>query len=76
MNEALNLSVGQTVKVTFFANSAERVSDQGEKKTLEGVVVKEATFGERAQQYVVTLQTEKGYRSFPCHTVTSLTVLS
>ena len=72
--EAMHLKIGQNVKVTFFANSAERVSDQGMKKMLEGTVVKEATFGERAQQYVVTLDTAKGPRSFPCHTVTSLIV--
>jgi hypothetical protein len=74
MQDAFTLTIGSKVKVTFFANSSERHSDQGERKTLEGVVIKEATFGEKAQQYVVTLQTEKGFRSFPCHTVTSLVV--
>jgi hypothetical protein len=74
MQDAFSLTIGSKVKVSFFSNSGERKSDQGERKTLEGVVVKEATFAKTTQQYVVTLETAKGPRSFPCHTVTSLIV--
>jgi hypothetical protein len=76
MNEtlALSLTIGTKVKVNFFSNTGERKGDQGEKKTLEGVVIKEATLAKTTQQYVVTLETAKGPRSFPCHTVTSLVV--
>ena len=74
MNETLSLTIGTKVKVTFFSNSGERKSDQGERKMLEGVVIKEATLAKTTQQYVVTLETAKGPRSFPCHTVTSLVV--
>jgi hypothetical protein len=74
MQDAFSLTIGDNVKVSFFSNSGERESDQGERKTLEGVVVKEATLAKTTGQYVVTLETAKGPRSFPCHTVTSLTV--
>lgn len=75
MNETLSLTIGTKVKVSFFSNSGERKSDQGQKKTLEGVVIKEATLAKTTQQYVVTLETLKGPRSFPCHTVTSLVIV-
>ena len=74
MKEALTLTIGSKIKVTFFANSSYGGCDQGEKKTLQGTVVKEATYSEKSAQYTVTLETEKGFRSFPCHTVTSLVV--
>lgn len=74
MQDAFTLTIGSKVKVTFFSNSGERKSDQGERKTLEGVVVKEATLAKTTGQYVVTLETAKGPRSFPCHTVTSLVI--
>lgn len=74
MQDALTLTIGSKVKVSFFSNSGERKSDQGERKTLEGIVIKEATLAKTTQQYVVTLETAKGPRSFPCHTVTSLVI--
>jgi len=74
MQDALTLTIGSKVKVSFFANSSHGGCDQGEKKTLEGTVCKVATYSEKSQQYTVTLETEKGFRSFPCHTVTSLVV--
>jgi hypothetical protein len=75
MNETLSLTIGTKLKVSFFSNTGERKGDQGERKTLEGVVVKEATLAKTTGQYVVTVQTEKGFRSFPCHTVSSLVLL-
>lgn len=75
MKEALTLTIGQNVKVTFFANSAHGGCEQGEKKSLEGTVVKEATYSEKSAQYTVTLETAKGFRSFPCQTVSSLVIL-
>ena len=74
MQDAFSLTIGDKVKVSFFSNSGERKSDQGERKTLEGVVIKQATLAKTTGQHVVTLETAKGPRSFPCHTVTSLTV--
>jgi hypothetical protein len=74
MNETLSLTIGTKVKVAFFANSSHGGCEQGEKKMLEGTVCKVATYSEKSQQYTVTLETEKGFRSFPCHTVTSLVV--
>lgn len=72
---AHSLTIGQIVSVSFFANSGERNSDQGQKKTLQGVVVKPATLAKKMEQYVVTLETEKGFRSFPCHTITKIEIL-
>jgi len=74
MQNALTLTIGTKVKVSFFANSSHGGCDQGERKTLEGTVCKTATFSEKSQQFSVTLETEKGFRSFPCHTVTSLII--
>jgi len=75
MKETLTLTIGTKIKVTFFANSSHGGCDQGEKKTLEGTVVKEATYSEKSAQYTVTLETAKGFRSFPCQTVTTLAIL-
>jgi hypothetical protein len=79
MKETLTLTIGTKIKVTFFANSSHGGGsgscDQGERKTLEGVVVKGATWSEKSAQYSVTLETANGFRSFPCQTVSSLAIL-
>ena len=75
MKETLTLTIGTKIKVTFFANSSHGGCDQGEKKTLEGTVIKQATYSEKSAQYTVTLETAKGFRSFPCQTVTTLAIL-
>ena len=73
-DQAHSLTIGQFVSVSFFSNSGERKGNQGEKKSLQGVVVKPATLAKTTEQYVVTIETEKGFRSFPCHTIISLEV--
>jgi hypothetical protein len=68
-----SLTIGSTVRVSYFTSSGETVA-QGVKKTLEGVVEKAPAFAKTTEQWVCTLRTEKGPRSFACQTVTALTV--
>jgi hypothetical protein len=75
MQDILNsLTIGATVHVKFFSNSGERDTANGVKKELFGVVVKLPTFASTTGQTVCTLDTAKGPRSFPCHTVSVLKV--
>jgi hypothetical protein len=75
MQDILNsLTIGATVHVKFFSNSGERDTANGVKKELFGVVVKLPTLAKTTEQVVCTLDTAKGPRSFPCHTVSVLKV--
>ncbi len=57
----LNIANGSKIKVTYHGASNDRVNDNGQFKTLEGLVIESKPCA-AGKQYIV--QTEKGIRSF------------
>jgi hypothetical protein len=57
----LNIANGSKIKVTYHAASNDRVNDNGQFKTLEGLVIESKPCAAGVQYIILT---EKGLRSF------------
>jgi hypothetical protein len=71
-----SLTLGSEVSVSFFScNGDRRKQTDAVEKSLTGTVCKIPTLAKTTGQTVCTLEVDgKGFRSFPLHTVFSLTV--